>query len=64
VSFIRFVVFARQLLFQASTLPDPETASSNDDMSPLLMVAIQATENAIINSLFQAKTMTGRIITR
>ncbi len=33
-------------------------------MSPLLMVAIQATENAIINSLFQAKTMTGRIITR
>jgi D-aminopeptidase len=55
---------ARQLLFQASTLPDPETALSNDDMSPLLMVAIQATENAIINSLFQAKTMTGRIITR
>ncbi|KAA0070694.1 hypothetical protein CIW53_04875 [Rhodanobacter sp. T12-5] len=55
---------ARQLLFQASTLPNPETASGNDDMSPLFMVAIQATEKTITKSLFQAKTMTGWIITR
>lgn len=33
-------------------------------MSPLFMVAIQATEKTITKSLFQAKTMTGRIITR
>lgn len=33
---------------------------NNDDMSPLFMAAIEATEEAIINSLFQAKTMTGR----
>lgn len=32
----------------------------NDAMSPLFMAAIEATEEAIINSLFQAKTMTGR----
>jgi D-aminopeptidase len=33
---------------------------SNDAMSPLFMAAIEATEEAIVNSLFQAKTMTGR----
>lgn len=33
---------------------------SNDVMSPLFMATIEATEEAIINSLFQAKTMTGR----
>lgn len=33
---------------------------SNDAMSPLFMAAIESTEEAIINSLFQAKTMTGR----
>ena len=32
----------------------------NDAMSPLFMAAIEATEEAIINSLFQARTMTGR----
>ncbi|MGN6352227.1 MAG: DmpA family aminopeptidase [Parafilimonas sp.] len=32
----------------------------NDDMSPLFMAAIEATEEAIINSLFAAKTMKGR----
>ena len=32
----------------------------NDAMSPLFMAAIEATEEAIINSLFHAKTMTGR----
>lgn len=32
----------------------------NDDMSPLFLATIEATEEAIINSLFAAKTMTGR----
>ncbi len=31
----------------------------NDNMSPLFMATIEATEEAIINSLFAAKTMTG-----
>ncbi|MGH8278310.1 MAG: P1 family peptidase, partial [Gammaproteobacteria bacterium] len=32
----------------------------NDAMSPLFMATIEATEEAIINSLFHARTMTGR----
>lgn len=32
----------------------------NEAMSPLFMAAIEATEEAIINSLFQARSMTGR----
>lgn len=32
----------------------------NDAMSPLFIAAIEATEEAILNSLFQADTMTGR----
>jgi len=32
----------------------------NDEMSPLFMAAIEATEEAIINSLFAAETITGR----
>lgn len=32
----------------------------NDDMSPLFMAAIEATEEAILNSLFHAETTTGR----
>lgn len=36
------------------------TTVFNDDMSPLFMAAIEATEEAIINSLFAAKSMTGR----
>lgn len=33
---------------------------NNDDMSPLFMAAIEATEEAIINSLFMAVTTTGK----
>jgi D-aminopeptidase len=33
---------------------------TNDDMSPLFLAAIEATEEAIYNSLFKAKTTTGR----
>jgi len=32
----------------------------NDDMSPLFMAAIEATEEAILNSLFKAETMSGK----
>ena len=32
----------------------------NDRMSPLFMATIEATEEAILNSLFAAETMTGR----
>lgn len=33
---------------------------SNDEMSPLFLAAIEATEEAILNSLFAAETMTGK----
>lgn len=36
-----------------------QTVLRNDEMSPLFMAAIEATEEAIINSLFAAKTTTG-----
>ena len=41
------------------TLPQ-QAVLSNDAMSPLFMAAIEATEEAILNSLFMAKTMKGR----
>jgi D-aminopeptidase len=36
------------------------TVLRNDAMSPLFMAAIEATEEAIVNSLFHAETTTGR----
>lgn len=36
-----------------------QTTLHNDSMSPLFMATIEATEEAIINSLFAAETMTG-----
>ena len=36
------------------------TILRNDEMSPLFMATIEATEEAIINSLFKAETMQGR----
>ena len=36
------------------------TLLRNDEMSPLFMAAIEATEEAIINSLFMAETMEGK----
>lgn len=36
------------------------TVVRSDDMSPLFMAAIEATEEAILNSLFHAETTTGR----
>jgi D-aminopeptidase len=43
-----------------STNRHPATLLSNDDMSPLFLAAIEATEEAVYNSLFKAKTVTGR----
>ncbi|HEV7351074.1 P1 family peptidase [Telluribacter sp.] len=37
----------------------PVTLLHNDYMSPLFLAAIEATEEAIVNSLFMAETMTG-----
>lgn len=38
----------------------PATVLRNDAMSPLFMATIEATEEAILNSLFHAQTTTGR----
>lgn len=51
-SSIRVPFNAPQLLHQ--------NVLSNDAMSPLFMAAIEATEEAIINSLFEAETMKGK----
>jgi D-aminopeptidase len=41
---------------QTQTIP----VLRNDEMSPLFMAVIEATEEAIVNSLFKAETMTGK----
>ncbi len=43
-----------------STNRQPAKLLTNDEMSPLFLAAIEATEEAIYNSLFKAKTTTGR----
>jgi len=43
-----------------STNRHPATLLTNDEMSPLFLAAIEATEEAIYNSLFKATTTTGR----
>jgi D-aminopeptidase len=45
---------------ESKTPLQPMTVVRNDDMSPLFMAAIEATEEAILNSLFHAETTTGR----
>jgi D-aminopeptidase len=42
-----------------STNRAPQRLLSNDEMSPLFLAAIEATEEAIYNSLLQATTITG-----
>jgi D-aminopeptidase len=42
-----------------STNRQPTTHLSNDEMSPLFLAAIEATEEAIYNSLFKARTTKG-----
>lgn len=46
--------------YQTSEKFDNGDVLKNDRMSPLFMATIEATEEAIINSLFAAETMTGR----
>jgi D-aminopeptidase len=43
-----------------STSRQPTALVSNDGMSPLFLAAIEATEEAVYNSLFKAKSVTGR----
>ena len=43
-----------------TTNREPAALLSNDAMSPLFEAVIEATEEAIYNSLFRAKTTTGR----
>jgi D-aminopeptidase len=44
----------------AFTTSPPANLLSNDAMSPLFLAAIEATEEAVYNSLFRATTVTGR----
>ncbi|QJD78711.1 DmpA family aminopeptidase [Spirosoma rhododendri] len=50
---------AYQIPHDSKTPTDTLTLLRNDNTSALFMAAIEATEEAIINSLFAAKTMTG-----
>ena len=42
-----------------STVSNPATLLTNEEMSPLFVAVIEATEEAIYNSLLQATTTTG-----
>lgn len=46
--------------YQSESPTQQVTVMRNDAMSPLFMATIEATEEAIVNSLFHAKTMSGR----
>ncbi len=46
--------------YSDSTIFQVQKVLRNDAMTPIFMAAIEATEEAIINSLFAAKTMTGK----
>jgi D-aminopeptidase len=49
-----------RVAYESKTPLQQMTVVRNDDMSPLFMAAIEATEEAIVNSLFHAETTTGR----
>ena len=51
---------AVRVAYQSNQSTRQMTVLRNDAMSPLFMATVEATEEAIINSLFHAKTMTGR----
>lgn len=46
-------------IFHGETTPQQRPVLPNDAMSPLFLAAIEATEEAIYNSLFRATTVTG-----
>jgi D-aminopeptidase len=50
---------AYQISHEAATSFDELKVLRNDNVSPLFLAAIEATEEAIINSLFAAQTLTG-----
>ena len=62
------IAFSTSTDVRIRTVNDPSSRHSlrsvkiltNDAMSPLFLAVIEATEEAIYNSLFQATTMTGR----
>jgi D-aminopeptidase len=51
---------AMRIPYQSNRRLRQATELRNDAMSPLFMATIEATEEAIVNSLFHATTMTGR----
>ncbi len=51
---------ANRVPYESDRTTRQVTVVRNDAMSPLFMAAIEATEEAIINSLFHARSMTGR----
>jgi len=51
---------APELRIRLSDVKAPVTVLSNEAMSPLFLAVIEATEEAIYNSLFRATTVTGR----
>jgi D-aminopeptidase len=51
---------ALRITHSTKTATDTFALLRNDEMSPLFMAVIEATEEAIINSLFKAETMTGK----
>jgi len=48
------------IAFSTNRQPAAGPLLTNDNMSPLFLAAIEATEEAIYNSLFKARTTTGR----
>ncbi|TJY36032.1 DmpA family aminopeptidase [Pontimicrobium aquaticum] len=46
--------------YQSKSMFNEKKEVRNDDMSPLFLATIESTEEAILNSLFAAKTITGR----
>jgi len=46
--------------YQSESMFNEKKEVRNDDMSPLFLATIESTEEAILNSLFAAKTITGR----
>ena len=48
------------IAYESQSPLDSTTYLRNDEMTPLFMATIEATEEAIINSLFAAQSMTGR----
>jgi len=46
--------------YQSESMFNEKKEVRNDDMSPLFLATIESTEEAILNSLFAAETLTGR----